>query len=54
MSVSRSGDADIDAAMFGNICWCENYLRIREVTRGLDLAMRKALIPKSQLMPFAS
>ena len=43
LRASASTDADIDAAMSGNICRCGTYLRIRAaVKKAAELAGRKA------------
>jgi isoquinoline 1-oxidoreductase subunit alpha len=39
----RPTDADIDAALSGNICRCGTYQRIREAVRSAAAQMRRAL-----------
>ena len=42
---ANPGDADIDAAMAGNICRCGTYVRIRAAIK--QAATGKALVPQT-------
>jgi isoquinoline 1-oxidoreductase alpha subunit len=42
MKNTAPSDADIDAAMSGNICRCGTYQRVREAIKSAALALKKA------------
>ena len=39
---ANPGDADIDAAMAGNLCRCGTYQRVREAIKAAAVALKKA------------